>query len=374
MLGHDAFPGAIDIEQLVARFGELVRRYATVRQEVGDALDDPTALRRLVETNPIAAWSGGAGTGGVPYFSYDGSRFSTTFAVPPELREAAQDLTGELAEWRLTEYLRRHHARLGADRFVCRVSHANGRPILFLPNRDTTSGLPEGWQDVYVDDTAYQAKFVKVAVNVVSRPGSAENVLAELLRNWFGESAGQPGRTDAVLFERRGLQYVMRPAGAEDIDMGGPVPWSTYARETGFLSLNFKFKDQWERQTGVVVRPGTIVLFVTLDKGQHAEEYQYKDRFLSPTLFEWQSQNRTRQASSLGQQIRQHRENGTAVHLFVRKMAKVRGRTQEFYYAGELEFLRWEGEAPITVWWEVKEAVPERVWDELGSHRTDASS
>jgi superfamily II DNA or RNA helicase len=374
MLGHDAFPGAIDIEQLVARFGELVRRYATVRQEVGDALDDPAALRRLVETNPIAAWSGGAGTGDVRYFSYDGSRFSTTFAVPPDLREAAQDLTGELADWRLTEYLRRHHPRLGADRFVCRVSHANGRPILFLPNRDTTSGLPEGWQDVYVDDTAYQAKFVKVAVNVVSRPGSAENVLAQLLRNWFGESAGQPGRTDAVLFERRGLQYVMRPAGAEDIDVSSPVPWSTYTRDTGLRALNLKLKNQWERQSGIVERPDRLVFFVTLDKGQHAEEYKYKDRFLSPTEFEWQSQNRTRQDSPLGQQMRQHRENGTAVYLFVRKMAKVRGQTQEFYYAGELEFLRWEGEAPITVWWQVKEAVPERVWDELGSHRTDATS
>jgi hypothetical protein len=199
-------------------------------------------------------------------------------------------------------------------------------------------------------------------------------MLAELLRNWFGESAGQPGRTDAVLFERRGLQYVMRPAGAEDIDVSGPVPWSTYTRDTGLRALNLKLKNQWERQSGIVERPDRLVFFVTLDKGQHAEEYKYKDRFLSPTEFEWQSQNRTRQDSPLGQQMRQHRENGTAVHLFVRKMAKVRGQTQEFYYAGELAFLRWKGKAPITVWWQVKEAVPERVWDELGSHGTDASS
>jgi superfamily II DNA or RNA helicase/HKD family nuclease/diadenosine tetraphosphate (Ap4A) HIT family hydrolase len=374
MIGHDAFPGSIDIEQLVERFGELARRYATVRQEVGDALDDPAALRRLVETNPIAAWSGGAGTGGVPYFSYDGSQLSTTFAVSPELREAAQDLTGELADWRLTEYLRRHQARLGADRFVCRVSHANGRPILFLPSRHTTSGLPDGWHEVYVESTAYQAKFVKVAVNVVNRPGSSENVLPDLLKKWFGESAGQPGRTDAVLFERRGLEYVMRPAGDDDIYAGGPVPWSIYTRDTGLRALNVKLKNQWERQTGIVERSDRLVFFVTLDKGQHAEEYKYKDRFISPTEFEWQSQNRTRQDSPLGQQIREHRQNGTTVHLFVRKMAKVRGETQGFYYAGELEFLRWEGEKPITVWWKVTEAVPERLWAELGSQRTDASS
>jgi superfamily II DNA or RNA helicase/HKD family nuclease/diadenosine tetraphosphate (Ap4A) HIT family hydrolase len=370
MLGQDAFPGSIEIEQLVERFSELVRRYATIRQEVGEALDDPAALRRVVESNPIAAWTGGSGTGGVCYFSYDGARFSTAFSVPPELREAAQDLAGELAEWRLTEYLRRHHPRSGADRFVCRVSHANGRPILFLPSRETTSGLPEGWQDVYVGNVAYQAKFVKVAVNVISRPSSAENVLPELLREWFGESAGQPGRTDAVLFERRGHEYVMRPAGEDEIELVGPVPWSTYSRDTGMRALNLRLKNRWERQSGIVERPDRLVFFVTLDKGQHAEEYQYKDRFLSLTEFEWQSQNRTRQNSALGRQIRQHRDNGTAVHLFVRKMAKVRGKTQDFYYAGELEFQRWEGEAPITVWWRVTEEMPERLWEELGSEPT----
>jgi hypothetical protein len=254
---------------------------------------------------------------------------------------------------------------------VCRVSHANGRPILFLPNRETTSGLPDGWQEVYADDVAYQAKFVKVAVNVVSRPGSAENVLPELLRGWFGEAAGQPGRTDAVLFERRGLDYVMRPAGEDDVDVAGPVPWSMYSRDTGLRALNLKLKNRWERQSGIVERPDRLVFFVTLDKGQHADAYQYEDGFLSPTEFKWQSQNRTRQNSALGRQIRQHRENGAAVHLFVRKMAKVRGKAQDFYYAGELEFRDWQGEAPITVWWVVKEPVPERVWHELGPEPTD---
>jgi superfamily II DNA or RNA helicase/HKD family nuclease/diadenosine tetraphosphate (Ap4A) HIT family hydrolase len=366
MLGHDAFPGAIEIDQLVERFGELVRRYATIRQEVGDALDSAATLRRLVETNPVAAWTGGAGTGGVSYFSYDGARFATTFTLPSSLREAAQNLAGELAEWRLNEYLRRHHPQGGADRFVCRVSHANGRPILFLPKREMISGLPEGWQDVYVGDAAYQAKFVKVAVNVVSRPGSAENVLPELLREWFGKSAGQPGRTDAILFERRGHEYVMRPAGEDEVSPEGPEPWSLYSRETGLRALNLKLRTQWERQSGIVERSDRLVFFVTLDKGQHAEEYQYEDRFLSRTEFQWQSQNRTRQESALGQQIRQHRENGTTVHLFVRKKAKIRGKTQDFYYAGELEFQRWEGETPITVWWRLKGEMPERVLGELG--------
>ena len=97
-----------------------------------------------------------------------------------------------------------------------------------------------------------------------------------------------------------------------------------------------------------------------------AAAYGYKDQFLSPTEFQWQSQNRNSQASQLGQKILHSREAGTEVYLFVRDRAKVGGKTQEFRYAGRLEFVRWEGERPITVWWRLCEAVPERLRTELG--------
>jgi hypothetical protein len=204
MLGEDAFPGSISLDRLGERFGDFARRYSSLRTEVGEALEDPQKMRRLLKENPIAAWAGGAGTGGTPYFSFEGETFSTTFSVPDELREAAQDLVEELVEWRLGEYLQRSALARGPDRFVCRVSHAGGRPILFLPNRETTPGLPEGWRDVWVDEVLHQANFVKVALNVVTRPGSTENMLPDILRGWFGPQAGQPGRSHAVLFETSG--------------------------------------------------------------------------------------------------------------------------------------------------------------------------
>jgi hypothetical protein len=122
----------------------------------------------------------------------------------------------------------------------------------------------------------------------------------------------------------------------------------------------------WEPQSGIVERPDSLTFFVTLDKEQHAETYQYRDQFLSPTEFQWQSQNKNTQASSIGQAIRHHRERGITVHLFVRGQAKVNGKTQPFIYCGALEFERWEGEKPITVWWRLGEAVPEQLRAELG--------
>ena len=41
-------------------------------------------------------------------------------------------------------------------------------------------------------------------------------------------------------------------------------------------------------------------------------------------------------------------------------------KTQPFLYAGELAFQGWEGEKPFTVWWELKEPVPERLRGSLG--------
>ena len=88
------------------------------------------------------------------------------------------------------------------------------------------------------------------------------------------------------------------------------------------------------------------------------EEHRCEDAFLSPTEFRWQSQNRTTRASKVGQLIHNHRAEGTAVHLFVRPTAKVGGKTQPFIYFGELEFERWDGDKPITVWWKLMAPVP----------------
>jgi superfamily II DNA or RNA helicase/diadenosine tetraphosphate (Ap4A) HIT family hydrolase len=363
MLDADAFPGSISIEELTRRFGDLARRSAALRSEVGTALDDPAALRRLVDSNPIDAWTGGRGTGGTLYFAYADGLLSTTFTVSDEYREALQDLARELAEWRLAVYTRRTAPFSGADRIVCRVIQANGRPFLKLPDRERQPGIPQGWREVLVDGKELQAKFVKIAVNVVVRPGSDENVLPDILRGWFGPAAGHPGRSHDVVLERRGDAYVMSPV-SDPAQLRGPVLWQRYTRQEVADAVGITLVG-WDSQSGIVHRPDSITFFVTLDKGALGEAYQYRDRFLSPTEFQWQSQNRNTQASKIGQDIRNHRERGIDVHLFVRAQSKVNGKTIPFIYCGTLEFERWEGEKPITVWWRLREPVPERVQREL---------
>jgi superfamily II DNA or RNA helicase/diadenosine tetraphosphate (Ap4A) HIT family hydrolase len=359
MLGEEQFPGAVSIERLASRVQVLARRSALLRSDVGDVLEDEKRLISLLEENPIAAWIEGRGTDGERHFAYENGSFSTTLTIPSGLREAGADLVGELAEWRLAQYLVRSAGARGADRILCRVSHAGDRPILFLPPRERTPGIPEGWVDVAVEGVSYQAKFAKVAVNVMHQTGSEENALPAVLRHWYGEDAGQPGSAQMAVFERAREGYTLSPVRSDAALLSdGLRLWERYARAEGGKLLGVELKG-FEAQSGVVDRPGMLLLFVTLDKAGKPEEHRYEDAFLGPTQFQWQSQNRTKRDSRIGRMISQRTDPPTLVHLFVRARSKGRSGTEPFLYCGPLTFERWEGDNPISVSWRLAEPVPE---------------
>lgn len=104
-----------------------------------------------------------------------------------------------------------------------------------------------------------------------------------------------------------------------------------------------------------------MVLLVTLEKESLEKQFRYRGQFLGPDIFQWQSQNRTTQRSAVGQAIKHHRERGAEIHLFVRRHPKSGGRAAPFVYCGQLEFLDWEGERPITVRWRLANPLSERL-------------
>lgn len=363
MLAEDDFPGAIPMAVLQARVRDIARRYGVVRAELGPALESSQTLQAILEENPIRAWVDGRGTGDTSYFTYADEIFATAFTLSAEQDEPARELVRELVEWRLAVYARRVSSQREADRIVCKVAQSNGRPMLFLPPRDRMAGIPMGWVDVTADSTLYQANFVQIAVNVLHLGDETDNRLPELLRQWFGPNAGQPGTTFMVAFTRDGEAYRLAPYKAED--EAGLRLWNAYPRDQVPSLFGFEFKG-FESQTGVVEREGLMLLFVTLDKKEQAEAHRYNDGFETPTTFRWQSQNKTAMASPGGRRIEGHQALGISVHLFVRRKAKVKGVTQGFTYCGPMAFRRWEGEKPITVWWDLDEPVPEKLWQELG--------
>jgi hypothetical protein len=221
---------------------------------------------------------------------------------------------------------------------------------------------PCGWTDVEIDGETYSANFVRVALNVVRRPRQEENELPRVLRGWFGADAGAPGTRHAVELEQTAEGWKLRPVGRRE---GQLQLWRAYSREEIPPLFGMEFSTAiWN--VGYVKRNGHMFLLTTLDKAGHGSEFQYKDHFVSATEFEWQSQNRTTQASADGQDIRRHVERGIPVHLFVRAQKKLpRGGSAPFVYCGDVAFESWRGERPITVRWRLPEPVPERLRGEL---------
>jgi hypothetical protein len=142
--------------------------------------------------------------------------------------------------------------------------------------------------------------------------------------------------------------------------------WRSYSRE----QIPLLFGEQFNRarwQTGFITLPKHILLLVTLNKGDMKDTFQYRDRFLASDIFEWQSQNRTSQQSATGQTLRNHREQGTGVHLFVRKDKRTpAGSAAPFIYCGGLEFIEWERERPITIRWKLLAPLPQRLRQHFG--------
>jgi len=366
MLNEDAFPGEISLDRLCEAVARLVRRSAQLRQDVGPALEQPQELRQLLVENPIAAWVGGRGTGGEAYFRLNGEQLTSALSATGDMRPALQELTRELADWRLAEYLDRPASQSGvAGRIVCKVSHANGRPILFLPERELQPEIPYGAVGVTIDGKPHEADFVKIAVNVLRVKGEESNILPALLRGWFGADAGRPGTASQVAFEPEGSGFRMVPLGRRDAQDGAEL-WRSYPREQIPGLFGFEFRGVPWKQTGFIIEGSDVFLLVTLNKGALPEAHRYHDRFLGPDLFQWQSQNQNAQNDKRGQLLQHQAERGVRVHLFIRKDRKIAGRAAPFYFCGSVKFIDWEGEKPITVRWRLPEAVPQQLRAALG--------
>ena len=368
MLNTDTIPGpGIAIGPLAEEFGRLAGRSPKLVADVGANLENRVAVRTLIETNPIAAWTGSGAVPGSAAFEYAGGTLKHVQAIPDPERTAFQGLVRELAEWRLAEYLSRTGTAEDGSTFTMKVSHANGRPILFLPDRAKVPRVPEGWQKIVIEGKTLEANFVKVALNVVRATGTDENTLPAVLRRWFGHDAGLPGTNHTVVCEEIDGVLNLRPA--KDRGDEKPELFKRYSREQIPRLFGGEFSEAIWNSGFVVITPQEpkhVVLLVTLDKGDMATGFQYGDHFFSKDVFQWQSQNRTLQNSKHGLLIRDHAAQGVTVQLFVRaKKRGAGGGSAPFVYCGSVRFLAWEGEAPITVRWTLSESIPPRLGKEL---------
>ncbi|MFG1856041.1 DUF3427 domain-containing protein [Actinomadura geliboluensis] len=101
------------------------------------------------------------------------------------------------------------------------------------------------------------------------------------------------------------------------------------------------------------------VFLVTINKTekQFSPTTMYNDRAISQTLFQWESQGRTRENSETGQRYINHASRGSTVHLFLREI-----KEDAYDYAGPMTYLSHEGERPMRILWELARPLPADVF------------
>ncbi|MBM2324289.1 MULTISPECIES: DUF3427 domain-containing protein [Marivita] len=146
----------------------------------------------------------------------------------------------------------------------------------------------------------------------------------------------------------------------------GLALWQEYQRDQIAPHFGAVFNTgSWNAGIVVLKDVQAMILLVTMDKGRMSVGGHYADHFAISTRFVWQTQTSTRRDDRRGRII-SGKEPGWTVHLFLRKSKLREGRAAPFRYAGPVQFAGWEGEAPITVQWDIAELVPQQLRELYG--------
>jgi superfamily II DNA or RNA helicase/HKD family nuclease len=142
-----------------------------------------------------------------------------------------------------------------------------------------------------------------------------------------------------------------------------PKNLTLYARYERSEIINY-FGVQYDpakHNSGVIkLLDNNIILIVKIDTGGAKKEFQYQNRFLDKQHFSWQSQNKQRQDNKAGRDITEHQELNNVLHLFIQP-----GSHQEAYYMGIPHVSGVSGNAPMTITFELSQAVPDSVFKAL---------
>ncbi|MUT65719.1 DUF3427 domain-containing protein [Paenibacillus sp. NEAU-GSW1] len=104
----------------------------------------------------------------------------------------------------------------------------------------------------------------------------------------------------------------------------------------------------------------TDIFFITLNKSDKdfSPSTLYEDYAINERLFHWQTQSRVSEQTNTAQRYIHHKKNGQRIALFVREYKEDNGYTSPFMFLGEVEYVRHEGNKPMSFIWRLKEDMP----------------
>jgi superfamily II DNA or RNA helicase len=105
---------------------------------------------------------------------------------------------------------------------------------------------------------------------------------------------------------------------------------------------------------------GTDIFFITLNKSDKdfSPSTLYEDYAINERLFHWQTQSRISEETNTAKRYIHHKQMGKRVALFVREYKEDNNYTSPFTFLGEAEYVKHEGNKPMSFVWRLKEEMP----------------
>lgn len=205
LLEADAMQEGLPLDELALRSHRVLRRSPHLWADVPDrerfaVLDASNTSTWQAEwrRGPVAEGLGEGGKQGRAWFRLDGPRLVPNVTWPRNAEKVAVEMVRELVDYRLANF---RSAPSDGVAFDCKVTWNQRDPILKLPSRAQRPEVPEGDTDVRLPGGAmWTFGFRKQFCNTARPVGAPRNQLPDLMRRWFGPSAGQPGTEFHVRF------------------------------------------------------------------------------------------------------------------------------------------------------------------------------
>lgn len=104
----------------------------------------------------------------------------------------------------------------------------------------------------------------------------------------------------------------------------------------------------------------TDIFLINLNKSEKdfSPSTMYEDYAINDRLFHWQSQSQDRQNSAKIQRYIHHKDTGNLISLFIREYKKIGSYTAPFTFLGNADYVRHEGEKPVSFIWQLHDPLP----------------
>ncbi|KKO55125.1 DUF3427 domain-containing protein [Paenibacillus sp. DMB20] len=137
----------------------------------------------------------------------------------------------------------------------------------------------------------------------------------------------------------------------------------TYSTDQILAAFGF-----WNEEKAPAFREGvkyfedkkTDIFFITLNKSDKdfSPSTLYEDYAINERLFHWQTQSRISEETNTAKRYIHHKQTGNRIALFVREYKEENNYTSPFVFLGEAEYVRHEGNKPMSIVWRLKEEMP----------------